>query len=77
MKLKIKFTNKLGVYILTGKALKNYHKMQVRPTYNRYRQRLKNEAQKNKSPYLPIPFDDYLQFYMPYNKIPIQMALIK
>ena len=60
-KIAMRLTDRLGVQILTGTALRNFHKMQLRPKYNRYRTRMKILAEKN--PYLKIArllsFDEF------------------
>lgn len=56
----MKFTNKIGVYKLEGKALRNYKKMQCRPAYLRYKRKLRRMSAHNDLPFVsPIPFEDF------------------
>lgn len=56
----MKFTNKIGVYTLEGKALKNYKRMQCRPAYLRYKRKLRLMSARNKLPFVsPIPYEEF------------------
>lgn len=56
----IKFTDKIGVYKLTGNALKNFKKMQCRPAYLRYKRKLRRMSACNNFPFIdPIPFEEF------------------
>jgi len=56
----MKFTNKMGVYTLKGKALDNYKKMQCRPAYLRYKRKLRRMSAHSNLPFIPpIPFAEF------------------
>jgi hypothetical protein len=59
----MKLTNKLGIYKVTGNALKNYHRMQCRPSYWRYCYMVARNCQSKGWPRVePISFDLFCEF---------------
>lgn len=60
----MKFTNKLGVYTVQGRALENYKIMQCKPAYRRYKIQLKMDCKRMGVDDLdPLPFDIFADLH--------------